>query len=146
MNCLNGLDFIKEFSKYVIDYTNVCFIKHERRCFFHHGYKDVIYRYGYMIKASSLSLYEESKYCYNIKFDLNLNELSKFNKFRIKFFWSAYWKNRIFNLYGFYKEEVAVHIIERYWKKYRYNIYKKRRDPLKRELMEYCYHPSRLTF
>ena len=66
-----------------------------------------------MIKTSSLSLYEESKYYFNdVKNDLHLNELSKFNKFRIKFFWSAYWKKRIFNLYGFYKEEVAVHINE----------------------------------
>ena len=100
-----------------------------------------------MIKTSSLSLYEESKYYFNdVKNDLHLNELSKFNKFRIKFFWSAYWKKRIFNLYGFYKEEVAVHIIERYWKKFRWNYRKKRIDPLKQELMEYYYHPSRLTF
>jgi hypothetical protein len=36
--------------------------------------------------------------------------------------------------------------IQRAWKKYRYNVFKKRRDPLKRELMEYLYHPSRLSF
>lgn len=36
--------------------------------------------------------------------------------------------------------------IQRAWKKYRYNVFKKRRDPLKRDLMEYLYHPSRLSF
>jgi hypothetical protein len=36
--------------------------------------------------------------------------------------------------------------IQRAWKKYRYNVFKKRRDPLKRDLMEYMYHPSRLSF
>ena len=34
--------------------------------------------------------------------------------------------------------------IMKYWKRYRYNLYKKRRDPLKKELMEYIYHPKRL--
>lgn len=36
--------------------------------------------------------------------------------------------------------------ILRYYKKYRYNLYRKRRDPLKEELMKYCYHPSRVEF
>jgi hypothetical protein len=34
--------------------------------------------------------------------------------------------------------------IMRYYRKYRYNLYKKRRDPLKKDLMEYYYHPKRL--
>ena len=42
--------------------------------------------------------------------------------------------------------DIKADIIKRAWKKYRYNIFKKRRDPLKRELMEYCWHPSRITF
>lgn len=36
--------------------------------------------------------------------------------------------------------------IQRYWKRYRYNIIKKRIDPLKKELMEYIWNPSRLDF
>ncbi len=43
------------------------------------------------------------------------------------------------------KHFAALKIIK-FWKRYRYNIYKKRIDSLKRELMEYCYHPKRLTF
>ena len=42
--------------------------------------------------------------------------------------------------------DIKADIIKRAWKKYRYNVFKKRRDPLKRELMEYCWHPSRITF
>ncbi len=42
--------------------------------------------------------------------------------------------------------DIKADIIKRAWKKYRYNVFKKRRDPLKRELMEYYYHPSRLIF
>ncbi len=42
--------------------------------------------------------------------------------------------------------DIKADIIKRAWKKYRYNVFKKRRDPLKRELMEYCYHPKRLIF
>jgi hypothetical protein len=36
--------------------------------------------------------------------------------------------------------------ILRYWKKFRYNVYLKHRDPLKKELMEYFYHPSKINF
>ena len=36
--------------------------------------------------------------------------------------------------------------ILRYYKKFRYNLYRKRRDLLKRELMEYYYHPSKVNF
>jgi hypothetical protein len=43
-------------------------------------------------------------------------------------------------------KQVATLKIMKYYKKYKYNIYKKRMDPLKRELMEYCYHPKRLIF
>ena len=44
------------------------------------------------------------------------------------------------------KFHYASIIIKRYYKKYQYNLFKKRRDPLKRELMEWMYHPSRLIF
>ncbi len=43
------------------------------------------------------------------------------------------------------KQVAALKIMD-YYRKYRYNLYRKRRDSLKRELMEYCYHPKRLTF
>jgi hypothetical protein len=42
--------------------------------------------------------------------------------------------------------DIKAHIIQTAWKKYRYNVFKKRRDPLKRDLVEYIYHPKRLTF
>ena len=41
--------------------------------------------------------------------------------------------------------DFAGKIIWRYWKKYRYNVFKMKRDPLKKELMEYCWHPCRFN-
>lgn len=46
----------------------------------------------------------------------------------------------------FTHKELCAKTILRYYRKYRYNIYRKRRDPLKQELMAYCYHPSRMDF
>jgi hypothetical protein len=43
-------------------------------------------------------------------------------------------------------KEISCRIIWKYWKKYKFNVFKKRRDPLKKELMEYFYHPSRFIF
>jgi hypothetical protein len=54
--------------------------------------------------------------------------------------------NKIALVKHYNKKELALLIILKYWKRYRYNLYKKRRDPLKRELMEYVYHPSRIIF
>jgi hypothetical protein len=48
--------------------------------------------------------------------------------------------------FNYTHQQVAALKIIKYYRRYRYNLYKKRRDPLKRELMEYCYHPSRITF
>ncbi len=44
------------------------------------------------------------------------------------------------------KKQFACLTIIRYYKKYRYNLFKKRRDSLKQELTAYIYHPSRLKF
>ena len=41
-------------------------------------------------------------------------------------------------------KQLAAIKIWKYYKKYRYNLFRKRLDPLKKELMEYCWHPSRL--
>ena len=41
-------------------------------------------------------------------------------------------------------KELAAKVIWKYYKKYRYNLFRKRLDPLKKELMEYCWHPSRV--
>ena len=49
-------------------------------------------------------------------------------------------------VYNYTDKDVSASVIQRSWKKYRYNVFKKRRDPLKRELMEYCWNPSRLNF
>jgi hypothetical protein len=40
----------------------------------------------------------------------------------------------------------AVETIERYWLKSRWKFRRKRIDSLKRDLMEYLYHPSRMSF
>ena len=50
------------------------------------------------------------------------------------------------NYYEYTYLDIAAKIIWRYWRKYRYNIFKIRRDPLKRELMAYCWNPSRIKF
>jgi hypothetical protein len=54
--------------------------------------------------------------------------------------WGDYW------LYFYSEKELAVLTISRYYRKYRYNLYKKRNDLLKRDLTAYFYHPSRLSF
>jgi len=51
--------------------------------------------------------------------------------------WGDYWLS-------FYCENrFAVLTIIKYYRKYRYNLFKKRNDLLKRDLMEYYYHPRR---
>jgi hypothetical protein len=42
--------------------------------------------------------------------------------------------------------EKYIKIIKRYWKKYRYNLFRKRLDPLKQDLIAYIYHPTRINF
>jgi len=55
-------------------------------------------------------------------------------------------------LYGDYwlffhtPQELAAKVIWKYWEKLKWNVFKMRRDPLKRELMAYCWHPSRIKF
>jgi hypothetical protein len=49
-------------------------------------------------------------------------------------------------VYNYTDKDVSASVIQRSWKKYRYNVFKKRRDPLKRELMAYYWHPSKLSF
>ena len=54
-------------------------------------------------------------------------------------------------LYGDYwlvfhtPQELAAKVIWKYWKKLKWNVFKMRRDPIKRELMAYCWHPSRFN-
>ena len=49
-------------------------------------------------------------------------------------------------VYNYTDKDVSASVIQRSWKKYKFNVFKKRRDPLKRELMAYYWHPSKLTF
>ena len=49
-------------------------------------------------------------------------------------------------IYNYTDKDISASVIQRSWKKYRYNVFKKRRDPLKRELMAYCWNPNRLNF
>ena len=49
-------------------------------------------------------------------------------------------------IYNYTDKDVSASVIQRFWKKYRYNVFKKHRDPLKRELMAYCWNPNRLNF
>jgi hypothetical protein len=43
-------------------------------------------------------------------------------------------------------KDLSAKIILKYWKKYRWNYRKNKIDPLKKELIEYIYHPSRINF
>ena len=54
--------------------------------------------------------------------------------------WGDYWL--IFHT----PRELAAKVIWKYWKRFKLNVFKMRRDPLKRELMAYCWHPSRIKF
>jgi hypothetical protein len=43
-------------------------------------------------------------------------------------------------------KDLSAKIILKYWKRYRWNYRKNKIDPLKKELIEYIYHPSRINF
>ncbi len=43
-------------------------------------------------------------------------------------------------------KDLSAKIILKYWKRYRWNYRKNKIDPLKKELSEYIYHPSRINF
>ena len=53
--------------------------------------------------------------------------------------WGDYWL--IFHT----PRELAAKVIWRYWKRFKLNVFKKHRDPLKKELMEYIWHPCRFN-
>ena len=63
-----------------------------------------------------------------------------------KFIYKIKKNKKGYYLHAFLDVDLAVEVIKKYWKKYRYNVFKKRRDPLKRELVEYLFHPSRIDF
>ena len=48
-----------------------------------------------------------------------------------------------FSVKQYSPKDLACLKILRYYRKYRYNLFRKRLDPLKKELMEYCWHPCR---
>ena len=43
-------------------------------------------------------------------------------------------------------QDISASVIQQSWKRFKFNVFRKRRDPLKRELMAYCWNPSRLNF
>jgi hypothetical protein len=43
-------------------------------------------------------------------------------------------------------KDISASVIQQSWKKCKFNVFRKRRDPLKRELMAYCWNPNRLNF
>lgn len=43
-------------------------------------------------------------------------------------------------------KDISASVIQQSWKKCKFNVFKKRRDPLKQELMAYCWNPFRLNF
>ncbi len=71
---------------------------------------------------------------------LNISVLNDFVTFRLKK------KNDIWVFYAYRKEDLAVSTIKKYWKCYRLNYFRNKIQPLKRELIEYLYHPSRINF
>ena len=152
---MNGLNFIQEFAKYVEKFTNEIEFYQNKRNFFHYGYRNFAPFYYYDIKEQSMYLIRSYKIFDNIPIIyLDLTEISKFVKFKIKFITSTHLRYhaddgssiKYFMLSGFYKEEVAVHTIERYWLKYRLNYHRNKIQPLKRDLMAWLYHPSRVNF
>jgi hypothetical protein len=56
--------------------------------------------------------------------------------------------NNIYEVFasGYSPKDLSAKIILKYWKKYRLNYRKNKIDPLKKELIEYIYHPSRINF
>ena len=146
MNYLNGLDFIQEFSKYADKYTPEVEFYHPKRNFFHPGYKKFCQFYFYDIEEQSLYLISSVSSNYIPTIYLHLTDIEKFVKLKIQFLSPNILRyyaedNRSINYFmlkGYYKEEIAVETIIRYWKKYRWNFLK--------NLAAWKYHPSRLSF
>ncbi len=146
MNFLNGLDFIQEFSKYADKYTSEVEFYHPKRNFFHPGYKKFCQFYFYDIEEQSLYLISSVSSNYIPTIYLHLTDIEKFVKFKIEFLSPNILRyyaedNRSINYFmlkGYYKEEIAVETIIRYWKKFRWNFLK--------NLAAWKYHPSRLSF
>ena len=99
-----------------------------------YGY-NCFYFYNYDFKFKSLCIYQKS---------LNLTDLERFVKFKISFCDNLNCEAedgkiiKYFNFVGFYKEDLAVQIIERYWEKYRWNYLQ--------NLAAWKYHPSKICF
>jgi hypothetical protein len=117
---MNGLEVIQEFSKYFPYFR----IEHRTRDYFHPELKDFS-AYLYWGRLYVVTLISH--------FDLDSLRLNKFVKFKI-FKEHGYY----YNFIGYYKEDVAVETIIRYWKKYRWDYLK--------NLAEWKYHPSKICF
>lgn len=135
MNFINGLEFIQEFSKYAEKYVCELEIYHEPREYFHPERNSHHTVYNYEIKP---------KLFYLANMYLNLTDLERFVKFKISFCNHLNCEAedgkiiKYFDLTGYYKEDLAVQIIERYWDRYQWNY--------RKNLAKKLYHPSRLTF
>jgi hypothetical protein len=81
--------------------------------------------------------------------DYTINTLHPINKRKIKiddFIKYNPYTYQVFNENIILIPYYLIIKIQRAWKKYRYNLLRKRLDPLKKELMEYCWNPSRMSF
>ena len=123
-----------EFTKIIIENENVLF--HMRKNFeqafvleFNKGVCRYIHTYPYTY-GHICQQYNYYQFLINCRFIV-----SKLND-----------QEYVINYHEYTFLDFAAKIIWRYWRKYRYNIFKKHRDPLKRELMAYCWNPSRRKF
>jgi 3'-phosphoadenosine 5'-phosphosulfate sulfotransferase (PAPS reductase)/FAD synthetase len=126
------MDFIQEFSECIINQSAIIL---------HHRSKNSLVS-SYLYRSNDYKMFQITDIGL---ISIDTSFLNTFVKFKlIKF---RYNNNVIvYHINVYDKEQVAVETIWRYWKKYRWNFLKNKVEPLKQELMEYIYHPSRLTF
>jgi hypothetical protein len=128
---MNSVEFIQEFAKYG---RALFYIVHRTRNYFHPEYSEY-FTYCYRIANKILS---RSHPCFRAPNSVIIFELSHLNNF-VKFkIFTDYDDHIEYHLFGYYKEDVAVETIWRYWKKYRWNY--------RKNLAEKLYHPSKIDF
>jgi hypothetical protein len=144
----NNKTFLETFSKYlstdqfsirIYHKSSIYFYKHQ----INHKILKSLFCYEYYIKTGNLQYYDMKQSPKGFFFWISIvvnSVLNDFDTFKLKK------KDDIWVFYAYRKEDLAVDTIERYWKKYRWNYFRNKIEPLKRDLMEWKYHPSRLTF
>jgi hypothetical protein len=160
-HCETGLEFIKKLISYFPD--NIAMrIYHQSSPYFYKYKLNSEYlnkSFYYYYCTFEFNKIKSPMYYYNIEYIpsmdnfslvsciINKRILNDFVKFKLKKIDSSKDHNDIdYCVFAYRKEDLAADTIKSAWKKYRWNYRRNRMDPLKRELVSYVYHPSKIDF